>query len=85
MGGGGAENRPTLILGSCQQKKELDTSKFVVFSFKAQTHVLKSYRDISRVVFEIQVLKIKLFFKILQKVKKIHIFITNSRIRRVWG
>ena len=32
--------------------------------------MLKSYRDISRVVFEIQVIKIRSFFKILQKVKK---------------
>merc|ERR1712015_26114 len=58
------------FLSSCQQNKELDTIKFVDFSFKARTHVLKSYRDISRVVFEIQVLKIRSFFKILQKVKK---------------
>ena len=53
-GGGGAENRPTPV-----SKKELDNSKFVDLSFKAQTHVLKSYKDITRVVFEIQVLKIR--------------------------
>ena len=41
------------FLSSCQQNKDLDTIKFDDFSFKAQTHVLKSYRS-NRVVFEIQ-------------------------------